>query len=240
MEAVPNEVSTLVVIVNSTLAGAVLVIFGAWLARGRLSALAPTRRQNIGESVLGFFFDKADGMAEGPNRDRIVKLVTPFLAAFFLFIVVCNVFGVFPIPVVNRPPTSHFSVTLTLATLSVLGTLALSARLRGVGATVKHLFWPNPLQWVSELTDVLSLSLRLFGNIAGEYMTLLLVMVAAPFGIPLVLHALSVIPAFVQALVFTLLTASFIASAIHHEERKKTEPLATSGSGTDIVTAEEV
>lgn len=223
MEAVPTNVSSLVVIVNSALAGLVLVVFGAWLAHGRLSASAPSRRQNIGESVLGFFFDKAEGMAQGPQHDKTVRLVMPFLASFFLFIIVCNLFGMAPLPIINRPPTSSYSVTLTLATLSVLGTLVIGARVRGVGKTAKHLVWPNPLQWVSEFTDILSLSLRLFGNIAGEYMTLLLVVIAAPVGIPLVLHALSVIPAFVQALVFTLLTASFLASAIHHEEKKKAE-----------------
>jgi F-type H+-transporting ATPase subunit a len=73
------------------------------------------------------------------------------------------------------------------------------------------------LQWVSELTDVLSLSLRLFGNIAGEYMTVALVMLVVPWGIPLILHALGMIPAFVQALVFTLLTTSFLANALHDD-----------------------
>ena len=111
---------------------------------------------------------------------------------------------------------------------AVLGTLAVSAAVKGVGATLKHLVWPNPLQWVSEITDVLSLSLRLFGNIAGEYMTVALVLLVVPFGIPLILHVLGLIPAFVQALVFTLLTTSFLANAIHHEERKAkgTEPSA--------------
>ena len=66
----------------------------------------------------------------------------------------------------------------------------------------------------------MSLSLRLFGNIAGEYMTVALVLLVVPFGIPLILHALGLIPAFVQALVFTLLTTSFLANAVHHEERK--------------------
>jgi len=67
---------------------------------------------------------------------------------------------------------------------------------------------------------VLSLSLRLFGNIGGEHMTLVLVTGAVSVGIPLILHVLGIIPAFVQALVFTLLTASFVAGAISHQEAK--------------------
>ncbi len=207
--------------VNSVLVGALLVGVGAWIAHGKLSATEPSRRQHTGEAALAFFVGKAESMApQGEKREKVIRLVAPFLAAFFMFIIASNMLVVFPFPILNRPPTSHFSTTIMLALLSVAGTLMISMRVRGVGATLKHLFWPNPLQWVSEITDVLSLSLRLFGNIAGEYMTLLLVSAYAYFGIPLVLHALGVIPAFVQALVFTLLTSSFIATAIEHEEKK--------------------
>ena len=61
----------------------------------------------------------------------------------------------------------------------------------------------------------MSLSLRLFGNIGGEYMTLVLVTQSVAVGIPLILHVLGLIPAFVQALVFTLLTTSFVAGVVH-------------------------
>jgi hypothetical protein len=51
-------------------------------------------------------------------------------------------------------------------------------------------------------------------------MVALLVAKAAPYGIPLVIHALGLIPAFIQPLVFTLLTTSFLAEAIHTEEKR--------------------
>jgi F-type H+-transporting ATPase subunit a len=214
------DASSLIVIVNSVAVAVILIIAGTWLGRAGLSVEAPGRRQNVGEFVLQFFVGKARGMADGPKRRQILRMVVPFLTTLFLFIIVSNLFAMLPLPVINRPPTSHFSVTLSLALCAVLGTLVVSAMVKGVGATFKHLFWPNPLQWVSEITDVMSLSLRLFGNIAGEYMTVALVLLVVPFGIPLILHALGLIPAFVQALVFTLLTTSFLANAIHHEERK--------------------
>jgi F-type H+-transporting ATPase subunit a len=220
-EQIPEAVGNLVVMVNSAVVGGALIAAGAWIAHGKLSANEPTRRQSAGEAALSFFVGKATEMApHNEQRERVIRIVAPFLAAFFMFIIASNLIAVFPFPVINRPPTSHFSVTLTLALLSVLGTLGIAARVRGVGASIKHLFWPNPLQWVSEITDVLSLSLRLFGNIAGEYMTIVLVSGSIFVGIPLILHALGVIPAFVQALVFTLLTSSFIATAIAHEEKK--------------------
>ena len=233
-EFVPGS---LIVLVNSVCVGIALVVGGAWLAHGELSVTGPSRRQNMGEYVLQFFVGKAREMAHGAHRDRIMQLVTSLLATFFLFILVSNLIQVLPIPILNRPPTSHFSVTLALALCAVIGTLMVSAAVKGVGKTLLHLFWPNPLQWVSELTDVLSLSLRLFGNIAGEYMTFALVVMVVPWGIPLILHALGLIPAFVQALVFTLLTASFIANAIHEadEAPKPAKPTADAASDQSVV-----
>lgn len=228
----PLDPSGLIVIVNSLLVAIALVAGGAWFAHGELSATSPGKRQNMGESVLSFFVGKTRGIAHGDKHDRIMRLVTPLLATLFLFIITSNLTALLPIPIVNRPPTSHFSVTLGLALFAVLSTLAISAVVKGTGKTLKHLVWPNPLQWVSEITDVLSLSLRLFGNIAGEYMTVALVMLIVPWGIPVILHALGMIPAFVQALVFTLLTTSFIANALHEEDGAKHKAKAATAPRT--------
>ena len=234
---------SLVVIGNSIFVSLLLVGAGAWLAHGGLSATEPSARQNVGEWVLQFFVGKAREMAHGEKRDQIMRLVTSLLATAFLFIIASNLIAILPIPVLNRPPTSHFSVTLALALCAVCGTLIISAAVKGVGPTLVHLFWPNPLQWVSEITDVMSLSLRLFGNIAGEYMTVALVLVVVPWGIPIILHALGLIPAFVQALVFTLLTASFLANAIHVADEKpataeSTEEAAVPAAAIGRVSAE--
>jgi F-type H+-transporting ATPase subunit a len=218
-EVAPVDVAPLVVVVNVVIVSVVLMGAGAFLAARPLTSGVPEGRQNFGEFVLDFFVRKARDMSHGLDRAQVVRRVAPFLGTCFLLIFVSNLFGMLPVPVLNRPPTAYFSVTLGLALCSVLGTLALSAAFKGPGGALKHLFWPNPMQWISEFTDVVSLSLRLFGNIGGEYMTLVLVAAIVPFGIPLILHVLGLIPAFVQALVFTLLTASFLASAIHKEER---------------------
>jgi F-type H+-transporting ATPase subunit a len=93
--------------------------------------------------------------------------------------------------------------------------MIISVKTKGIFATFKHMFWPNPMQLVSEFSHALSLSLRLYGNIGGEFIVVLLVLQAAPYGIPLVIHTLCLIPVIIQPVIFTLLTASFLASAIH-------------------------
>ncbi len=203
-----------IVIANALVVSLVLIIGGRMLVRGQLTSDAPGDRQNLGEFMLDFFVGKAREMG---GRD-VVLAVAPFLATCFMFILVSNLMGILPIPLLNNPPTSYFAVPLGLAICAVGGTLILSGTFNGLLGAVKHLFWPNPLQCISEVTDVLSLSLRLFGNIGGEHMTVVLVTSSVAVGIPLILHVLGLIPAFVQALVFTLLTASFIAGVIHTRE----------------------
>ena len=129
---------SLVVVVNSALVGAMLVIVGAWLTRGGLSATEPSGRQNVGEWALQFFVGKGREVAHGEQRDKILKLVTSLLATFFMFILVSNLVAYVPIPIINRPPTSHFSVTLALALCSVFGTLLVSGAVKGAGKTITH------------------------------------------------------------------------------------------------------
>jgi F-type H+-transporting ATPase subunit a len=214
MEVLLEHYMPYIVIANLGIVAVVMVVFGRRLASGELTDGVPGPRQNVGEFVLDFFVNKAREMGD----TRVVKAVAPFLATCFIFILLCNLMGILPIPLLNNPPTSYFSVPLGLALCAVGGTMVVSGALNGIIGALRHLVWPNPLQLVSEVTDVLSLSLRLFGNIGGEHMTLVLVMTAVPYGIPLILHVLGLIPAFVQALVFTLLTTSFIAGVVHRKE----------------------
>lgn len=226
-----------VALVNLVLVAGALLL-GTWLlARTKMSPDVPQGRQNVAEGIMDFFY----GQARKINRDEVTPAVAAFLATCFLLILLSNAVAMFPVPFVNYPPTAYFSITLGLALSAVLGTLALSGVFNGIAATLKHLVWPNPLQLISEVTDVLSLSLRLFGNIAGEYLTIVLVTGAIAVGIPLILHVLGLIPTFVQALVFTLLTASFISGALakhEHAEEAAQEPSAGGEAGGELETAE--
>jgi F-type H+-transporting ATPase subunit a len=224
VEALLEHYMSYIVMVNFALVAIVMIVVGRKLASGQLTDGVPDARQNVGEFVLDFFVNKARDMGDS----RVVNAVAPFLATCFLFILLSNIMGMLPLPLLNNPPTAYFSVPLGLALCAVGGTLVVSGALNGIVGALKHLVWPNPLQLISEFTDVMSLSLRLFGNIGGEHMTLVLVMSTVPYGIPLILHVLGLIPAFVQALVFTLLTTSFVAGVIHkrHEEESAGDAVA--------------
>jgi F-type H+-transporting ATPase subunit a len=217
-----------IVIFNFALVALVLIVL-AFAAMRRKPSEVPDTVQNAAEFILDWFVRQARDM-----RPDGVPVIAPFLASLFLFILFCNLLSVLSFPIINVPPTAFYSGTLTLALIAMIGITVLSARFRGVFGSIKHLFWPNPLQIISQIGDTLSLSLRLFGNIGGEFMVALLVAKTAPYGIPLLVHALGLIPAIIQPMVFTLLTANFMAEAIQSEEkeRHKAAPAELPSSGT--------
>ena len=223
-----------IVVVNLALSAVVLVVLARVLSARQLTSGVPDGRQNFGEFILDFFVGKAREMGD----IHVVRMVAPFLGTLFLLIFLANLMGTVPIPALNRPATSFFGVTIGLALVSVIGTFVINIAHNGAPKALKHLFWPNPLQIISEFTDVLSLALRLFGNIAGEYLTVVLVTSVVAFGIPLILHVLGFIPAFVQALVFTLLTTSFVAGVVAHgsdsHDAGQLEPTAETAQSTGL------
>lgn len=204
-----------IVIINFALVAAGLMVFGM-IAGRNLQEGAPQGLQNFSEAIVEWLVGQARKMG-----DCRVNLVAPYLGTFFMLIIMSNLLAMLPIPLLRIPPTSFYSVTLGLALTAVFGNIVISTIHKGILPALKHLVWPNPIQLISEVSDVLSLSLRLFGNIGGEFMVSLLVARAAPVGIPLIVHALGLIAAVLQALVFTLLTSNFLASGLHHEEKKK-------------------
>ncbi|HUM12739.1 MAG TPA: FoF1 ATP synthase subunit a [Myxococcaceae bacterium] len=198
-----------------------LVVCSLLLVLGRIATARPLKElpggiQNAAELVLDWFVAQARSI-----DPRAVPIIAPFLASLFLVILLSNLLGVLPVPVLQIPPTAYYSVPLSLAAIAVLGALVIGAKLRGITAGLKHLVWPNPLQLVEELSHTLSLSLRLYGNIGGEFIVALLVAQVVPYGIPLLVHALGLFPAVIQPFVFTLLTANVLSTALQRGEKPK-------------------
>jgi F-type H+-transporting ATPase subunit a len=214
-----------IVIVNFLLVALLLVVLGKVVTARPLEEL-PGGLQNAAELALEWFVSLARGV--DPRR---VTLIAPFLATLFLLILGSNLLAFLPVPILRIPPTAYFSGPLALALVAVLGGMVLSARIRGGRAALFHLFWPNPLQLVAEVSHTLSLSLRLYGNIGGEFIVAALAAQAAPIGIPLITQALGLIPATVQPLVFTLLTVNFLGIAVHPGGRPAPHPQTARAPG---------
>jgi len=126
---------------------------------------------------------------------------------------------------VLRGATSDLNVTLALAVVSIIATHALSIKLTGIKNYLGRFFSLNPillfvgiLEIVAEITKVISLSFRLFGNIYAGEVALMTVSGLFAFLFPLPFLFLENIVALVQALVFSILTLVFMAilTTPHH------------------------
>jgi F-type H+-transporting ATPase subunit a len=72
-----------------------------------------------------------------------------------------------------------------------------------------------PMNIIEELVKPVSLSLRLFGNMFGEEMVVVILFILVPFFVPVPIQLLGVLMAFIQAFVFTLLTITYISILVH-------------------------
>src|SRR5215211_5417173 len=123
-----------------------------------------------------------------------------------------------------RAPNADLNMTLAMALITFTTVQVLGIRAHGVGGRIRHMADPPflfPIELVSELSRIISLSARLFGNVfAGEVLLGVMYAMAAaikiaiiPLAFPVVFLFLEVLFGAVQALVFALLTLIYIALA---------------------------
>jgi F-type H+-transporting ATPase subunit a len=176
----------------------------------------PKGLQNGFEMIILWTYDFFTQLME---EEHVAKKWAPLLTAFFLFILISNYSGL--IPGAARiagfqPPTSNWNVTLTLALITFCATHVAGISEHG-GHYFHHFVSPSPamlpLNLIEEVAHPLSLTVRLFGNIFGEEMVIAFLLFMAPFVVPSAIMGLSLLLGAIQAIVFTILSASYIAAA---------------------------
>ena len=192
----------------------ILIVSAALLVRG--VQLLPTKGQNFFEVVVGGL---ENFMIEitGPEG----KFFFPYIATIFLFILVCNLIGL--IPGFNSP-TANLNTTLALALCTFVYTHVIGAKFHGV-KYIKHFLGPVwwlaplmlPIEIIGHVARVMSLSVRLFGNIFGKEMVLtILFTLAGLYLAPLPILFLGILVSFIQALVFMLLSIMYFVGSMEH------------------------
>lgn len=219
------------------LAVAIIILF--LLLAYRSPKLVPTRTQWMAESVYGFV---RKGIAEDMIGHEGARFA-PYLASLFVFIMVTNLFGI--IPFIQVSPNAHIAFPLTLAMLTWALYNYVGIRKHGFWKYMKISAMP-PAPWFMmpllipiELMMVLvirpfTLALRLFANMFAGHMILLVFTLGGfalmeadslfikPISVlswllTLALIALELLVAVLQAYVFTLLTASYVATSLAEE-----------------------
>ena len=188
------------------------------LVRRSLSLDRPSAMQQVLELLLsGLRNLTEDVIGHGHGRPFV-----PFVAALAFFIFLSNCFGLI---FFLQPPTSNTSTTFALSITAFLFYNIIGvARLGPVGYAkqfVGPVWWlfplMIPLEIISHLARVLSLALRLFGNIFGEHTATGIFVGLIPFLIPWPMMGLGILGATIQTFIFVMLTTVYLSQAITQE-----------------------
>ena len=192
-----------------------LLIYFAVLATKKISII-PGKAQNLLEVVISAMEEFMVDVAGEEGR-----WFFPLIATVFIYIVVCNLLGLFP---GFYPPTASINTTLSCALTVVVFTHYIGIKYHGA-RYIKHFLGPIwwlipivlPIEIIGHLGRILSLSFRLFGNITGHELVLMILFgLAGLFFAPLPIMGLGIFVAFVQAFVFFLLSIMYFSGAMEH------------------------
>lgn len=242
--------------VGALLASAILLA-AAWYIVRR-AGVVPTRLQGLIEFPVEWMREivKESG---GSRWQGFVAFVT----ALFLLILIANWLSIFPgmgtiglvhhtadggtelVPFV-RPASADLNFTLGLTLVSFVVFVAWGIRVNGVVGYVKELrgepVWLAPLMMpihiISDLSRLISLSMRLFGNVFAGDVLLLTMLTLVPLAVPVIFMGLELIFGFIQALVFALLSMTYIILAIAEQSGEAHDAEGHSPEG-GLVTASE-
>ncbi|MDP8220806.1 MAG: F0F1 ATP synthase subunit A [Candidatus Stygibacter frigidus] len=175
----------------------------------------PSKGQLIMEMIYNTF---DDFVSDTLGRDRLT--FTPYIVTIFLFIWISNMVGMIPIPGFMEP-TRNINVPLGMGIVVILVVHFTAIRVKGLWGHFEHYLNPikNPLaalDIVSEFSKVISISFRLFGNILGGAIIIVVVSslvsyIALPVGLNLFF---GIFVGTVQAFVFTMLALTYIGVEI--------------------------
>ncbi len=185
-----------------------LLLFGYFSARKR--AILPRPLQVLGE----LFVDQLYALTEDALDKEMAKKYAPLICALFMFLVLSNWLGILPH---LEEPTKDLNTPLSLGLMGFVIAHYAGIKSKGFKAYAKEycepMFFMMPLNVIGELAKIISISFRLFGNIMGGSIIILVVsyltysVILPPF-----LNAFfGLFVGTIQAFVFTMLTVVYIS-----------------------------
>jgi len=190
-----------------------IVLIAVAFVASRAVKMVPSGMQNFMEAVV----TGVENLIEETMGHK-GKAYFPLIATFALFILVSNLIALIP---GFYPPTANLNTNGALALTVFAMTHIVGVKEHGVHY-LKHFMGPilvlAPLMFIIEvighLARPLSLSLRLFGNMYGHEIVLMIFFALVPFLLPVPMMLMGVLVACIQTFVFTLLAMIYIAGAL--------------------------
>src|SRR5580704_11508367 len=198
--------------------GLMLVLaVGAWCMTRTLSTdLTRSRWQNLLEIVVtGIQTQIAGAGLREPQK------YLGFLGTLFLFVATASLCTIIP---VYEPPTASLSTTAALALSVFVAVPFFGIEEQGLWGYLKSYMQPTfimlPFNIISELSRTLALAVRLFGNMMSGAMIIAILLTITPLIFPIVMTSLGLLTGMVQAYIFTVLAAVYIAAATRTRKPK--------------------
>lgn len=158
------------------------------------------------------------------------RKVLGFLGTLFLFVATASLCTVIP---GYEPPTGSLSTTAALALCVFVAVPFFGIAEQGLGGYLKSYMEPTfimlPFNIISEISRTLALAVRLFGNMMSGAMILAILLTITPFLFPILMTALGLLTGMVQAYIFSILAAVYIAAATR---ARKPKPAPTTESAS--------
>jgi F-type H+-transporting ATPase subunit a len=202
-----------------------VILIGLSLVLTRNLKQIPKGAQAVLEAAVEFL----NGFSK--NRfGRCSPVLAPYVGTLFLFLLFANIIGVltpieafgFQPPFEIKPPTRDINVTAPLACLTILLVIVCNIKAKGVFGWFRHFLRPVPFMLPFNIleygTRILSLALRLFGNILGALILMHLIERLIPVAAPMVLSLyFDFFDGFIQAAIFTFLSVLYISEALEKD-----------------------
>jgi F-type H+-transporting ATPase subunit a len=194
-----------------------VLVVGSILITSKLSTdLKRSRWQNLMEMVVTGIEKQIEEVGL-PNPEKYLG----FLGTLFLFLAAASVCTIFP---GYEPPTGSLSTTVALALCVFVAVPLFGIEDQGVGGYLESYVKPTvimlPFNIISELSRTLALSVRLFGNMMSGAMIIAILLTITPFVFPIVMTALGLLTGMVQAYIFSILAAVYIAAGMQTRKPK--------------------
>jgi F-type H+-transporting ATPase subunit a len=187
----------------------VLTVGSKLITRKLSTGLERSRWQNFLELIVTTIQKQIEEMGlSHPER------YLGFLGTLFLFVATASVFTIIP---GYEPPTSSLSTTTALALCVFVAAPLFGIKEQGVGGYLRTYIEPTfvmlPFNIIGELSRTLALAVRLFGNMMSGAMIVSILLTIMPFVLPAVMTVLGLLTGMVQAYIFSILAAVYIAAA---------------------------
>jgi F-type H+-transporting ATPase subunit a len=154
----------------------------------------------------------------------------PFIGTLFLYIGLSNLLMIVPY---YEPPTASLSTTVALALCVFVAVPIFGVGERGWKSYLRRYIEPSvfmlPFNIIGEVSRTVALAIRLFGNIMSGTLIVAILVALTPLFFPIIMNALGVLTGVIQAYIFAVLAAVYIASGM--QARDDEQPVADASSG---------